>query len=255
MASMPKWTKRSGLRLLLAALGLTAACSVRRPAVLYGSETRLTPADYPAVLTTWSRSAKIYRGLDDKMFITATYHAPELRRAFALAFPDIYGHGGKITRRELVDLTGGVEQHHNFLLAVYTPDNRWNDLGRDDSIWRLSLQGSSETEVGPDEVVPIKMDENLRAVYPYITRFDKVYLVRFPLVDPLQRLVIEGDAATISLRIASALGGANMLWQLNTINLAWRPQGPTQYLATPNASSARQPWGPGPAFLWRQDNG
>lgn len=234
---------------------LATACTTRRSAVLYGSESRLTAADYPAVLRTWSRSAKIYQGLDDKLFVTATYHAPELRRAFALAFPDIYGHGGKITRRELVDLTGGVEQHHNFLFAVYTPDNRWNDLGRDDSIWRLSLKGSSETEVGPDEVVPIKMDENLRAVYPYITRFDKVYLVRFPLVDPLQRLVIEGDATTISLRIASALGGANMVWQLNTIDLAWGPAAPQQYLAVPSKSSERPFWGPAPLFSRRQNNG
>lgn len=250
---------RSKARQFLVTMGMAAlwlpACSARRPAILYGSESRLVAADYPAVLRTWSRSAKIYQGLDDKLFVTATYHAPELRRAFALAFPDIYGHGGKITRRELVDLTGGVEQHHNFLFAVYTPDNRWNDLGRDDSIWRLSLKGSSDTEVGPDEVVPIKMDENLRAVYPYITRFDKVYLVRFPLVDPLQQLVIEGDATTISLRIASALGGANMVWQLNTIDLAWGPTAPKQYLATPSNRSEWPSWGLGPLFSRRQDNG
>ena len=55
------------------------------------------------VLKTWTRSAKIYQGLDSKMFVTATFHSPEFRRVFALAFPEIYGHGGNITRRELVD--------------------------------------------------------------------------------------------------------------------------------------------------------
>lgn len=198
----------------LGLLGSAFACAPPHPASLYSFEAQLAPKDYPIVLRTWTQSAKIYQGLDDKMFVTATYHAPELRRAFALAFPDIYGHGGKITRRELVDLTGGVEQHHNFLLAVYTPNNRWNDLGRDDSIWRLALRGSNDIEVGPDEIIPIKVDENLRAVYPYITRFDKVYLVRFPLIDPLQHVVLDNTTTDIRLRIASALGSANMRWHL-----------------------------------------
>lgn len=176
---------------------------------------------YEEVLRQWTRSAKIYRALDNKMFISATYHAPAFRRAFAVAFPDIYGHGGKITRRELVDLTGGVEQHHNFLLAVHTPDVRWNDLARDDSIWRLSLystshgqNGAGETEVAPDDIVPIKMDENLRAVYPFINRFDRVYLVRFPLLDPLHQMIVDADTDEMVLRIASAMGVASMRWKV-----------------------------------------
>jgi hypothetical protein len=254
MQQTQAWGRAWALAVSVVLGGLTG-CQAARPAVLYGSENHLTATDYPRVLRTWTRSAKIYRGLDDKLFVTATYHAPELRRAFALAFPDIYGHGGKITRRELVDLTGGVEQHHNFLLAVYTPDVRWNDMGRDDSIWRLSLKGSQDIEVGPDEVVPIKMDENLRAVYPYISRFDKVYLVRFPLVDPLQRMVIEGDASGITLRIASALGGADMHWLLNKLDLARGPTAPMQHFAAPE--NCREPciWGSEPWPTRRQDNG
>jgi hypothetical protein len=198
---------------LLALVG-SLACSAPRPTVLYGPEEPLTAEDYGSVLKTWTRSTKIYQRLDNKLFVNATFHSPEFRRAFAVAFPDIYGHGGKITRRELVDLTGGVEQYHNFFMAVYTPDRRWNDLGKSDSIWRLTLSGSGEAAVGPAEVVPIKVDENLRAVYPYINRFDKVYLVRFPLTDPLHRMVIDTSTTQFSLRIASALGVAEMTWEL-----------------------------------------
>lgn len=197
---------------------------------------------YGGVLHQWTRSAKIYRELDNKMFVSATYHAPAFRRAFAVAFPDIYGHGGKITRRELVDLTGGVEQHHNFLLAINTPDNRWNDFAREDSIWRLSLystsrggHGAGETEVAPDDIVPIKMDENLRAVYPYINRFDKVYLVRFPLLDPMHQLIVDADTDEMVLRIASAMGVATMRWKVAGV--------PERLPLHPQLSSAA---GPGP---------
>src|SRR6476469_8278935 len=88
---------------------LLAGCAPARPAVLYGPDEPLKAEDYGDILRTWTRSGQVYKTLDNKLFITATFHAPEFRRAFAIAFPDIYGHGGKITRRELVDLTGGVE--------------------------------------------------------------------------------------------------------------------------------------------------
>jgi hypothetical protein len=205
---------RSLRRLGLATLLGLAACPAGRPVSLYGSDAPLSAEQYPEILTNWTRSAKVYQLLDNKLFVTATFHAPEFRRAFAVAFPDIYGHGGKITRRELVDLSGGVEQYHTFFLSVHTPDVRWNDLAKNDSIWHCSLRGSGEASVSSEEVVPVKVDENLRAVYPYIGRFDKIYLVRFPLTDPLHRMVIDATTTAFSLRIASALGSAELTWEL-----------------------------------------
>lgn len=193
---------------------MAAACGTTRPAMLLGPAQPLTAEDYPAVLKTWTRSAKMYKGLESKLFVSATFHAPELRRAFAIAFPEIYGHGGEVTRRELVDLTGNIEQYNNLFLAVYTPNPKWNDLAQTDSIWRLTLIGSDEVAVGPAEVVPIKIDENLRAVYPYLGRFDKGYVVRFPQSDPMKRVVLDQKSTGFKLRIASALGVAEMEWEL-----------------------------------------
>lgn len=204
---------RSGPPLALPLL-LASACSTPRPAVLHGPSQPLAPEDYKDVLETWTRSAKIYSGLESKAFVSATFHAPELRRAFAIAFPEIYGHGGKITRRELVDLTGDVEQYNNVVVALYTPNIKWNDLAKVDSIWRLTLIGSDEVAVGPAEIVQVKVDANLRSVYPYIGRFDKLYLVRFPLADPMGRVVLNNKSTRITLRVASALGVAEMVWDL-----------------------------------------
>ena len=194
---------------------LFSGCQTRTlKGVLHGPARDLRPKDYPKVLATWTKSAKIYRELDSKMFITGTFHSPEFRRVFALAFPDIYGHGGNVTRRELVDLTGDIEQYFNFFVAVYTADRKWNDLSKPDSIWRLSLEGSEGVTVSPSEIVQVKIDANLRAVYPYIDRFDKAYLVRFKLADPMNRLVIEPSSDKFKLRIVSALGSADLEWLL-----------------------------------------
>ena len=152
--------------------------------VLHGPSRVLEPTDYDMVLKTWTRSAKIYQGLDSKMFVTATFHSPEFRRVFALAFPEIYGHGGNITRRELVDLTHDIEQYLTFL-CLLTPRTA-NGMTWPNRILFgvLSLEGDDDVSVSPTEIIPVKIDANLMAVYPYIDRFDKAYLVRFKLPIP-----------------------------------------------------------------------
>ncbi|MBI5507556.1 MAG: hypothetical protein HY903_02265 [Deltaproteobacteria bacterium] len=174
----------------------------------------MTAEEFPAVRATWTRSAKVYQGLESKLFVTATLHAPEFRRAFPVAFPEIYGQGGELTRRELVDLSGDVESFFTFFVAAFTPVTKWNDFANESSIWRLTLIGSEEIAVGPAAILPIKVDENVRAVYPYIGHFDKCYLVRFPLTDPMSRPVITEKTRGVTLRIASALGVAELVWAL-----------------------------------------
>lgn len=198
--------------LAAATLASVGACAEPK-AVLYRQNSTLTAEDYQGVLETWTRSDKVYKRLDNIIFVTATYHSPELRRAFALAFPDIYGHGGDVTRRELVDLTGDVEQFHTFFLTAFTPDRKWNDLEKVDSIWHMTLAGSGSA-VNPHTIELVNIDENLRTVYPHIDRFDKAYLVRFPLIDTSEELLIGPETKSFTLRIASALGVAQPTWNL-----------------------------------------
>ena len=206
-----------GITLLV--VGLSACTAQVRRGVLHGPSRVLEPSDYDMVLKTWTRSAKIYQGLDTKMFVTATFHSPEFRRVFALAFPEIYGHGGNITRRELVDLTHDIEQYLTFFVSAYTADRKWNDLAKPDSIWRLSLEGDDGVSVSPTEIIPVKIDANLMAVYPYIDRFDKAYLVRFKLADPMNRLVVKASSDHFKLKVVSALGKANLRWLLEPVPL------------------------------------
>ena len=213
-------TTRQTLKILILAvlmIGLGACASQIPRGVLHGPSRVLEPTDYDMVLKTWTRSTKIYQGLDSKMFVTATFHSPEFRRVFALAFPEIYGHGGNITRRELVDLTHDIEQYLTFFVSAYTADRKWNDLAKPDSIWRLSLEGDDDVSVSPTEIIPVKIDANLRAVYPYIGRFDKAYLVRFKLADPMNRLVIKSSSDHFKLKVVSALGKANLVWLLEPL--------------------------------------
>jgi hypothetical protein len=210
------------------------AAAPARPS-LYGPERKMGPGDYPEILRSWTRSARVYQGFDTKMFVSATLHSAELRRAFGMAFPEIYGHGGSVTRRELVELTGDVEQFHTFFVAAYTADDKWNDLAMPDSIWHLSLIGSDEVVVDPSSVEIIRVDANLTMVYPYITRFDRVYLVRFPLTDAMGRLVLDPKSTSATLRLASALGVAELRWEL--VPAPAQPEAPSPPPAAAPATS------------------
>ena len=215
---MIKSTRQRPMFRLLVLLKLTlllASCGPKRTPSLGAIQPDITADKYQLILETWTRSDKIYNSLDERLFITATYHSPEFRKAFAIAFPEIYGHGGTVTRRELVDLTGNVEHYHTFFVAAYTPNIKWNDLDKDDSIWRLALLGENNVEVQPEKIVRVKVDENLKIVYPYIGRFDAIYLIRFPLIDELGKPVIRPDSNHFRLRIVSALGTAEPTWKLS----------------------------------------
>ncbi len=202
------------LALMLGLLWLSG-CSAPPPKVsLFATPAAVRAKDYGDILAKWTRGDRIYRGFDTQLFVTATMHTAELRLAFAEAFPEIYGHGGMVTRRELVDLTGDVEQFHNFFVAAYTPDDKWNDLAEPDSVWRLRLRGSGGIVVDPAAIETVKLDANLCQVYPYLGRFDKAYIVRFPLTDEQQRLVLDERSTSATLRVASALGGAELVWDL-----------------------------------------
>lgn len=195
----------------LAAFSLVASCSKPRPAQLFGASDKLTADDYDDVLESWTRKDEIYDGLEHKLFVSATLHSPEFRRAFALAWPNVYGSGGQVTRRELVELTGEVERSHTFFLSVFTAENKWNDFDSADSIWRMTLR-SGDVEVEPTAIFEIKKDANLTAVYPHIGRFDECYLVRFPMTDHQEKLIITSTSESATLRIASALGTATLDW-------------------------------------------
>ena len=206
------------------ALFAVSACAPKlRPASLFGPTQPFEAKDYSSVLKTWTRSTKVYGSLDTKLFIDATLHSPEFRRVFALAFPDIYGQGGEVTRRELVDLSGGIEQYVNFFISAYTAETKWNDFNQPDSIWRLTLSSNEGIVVSPAQIIQVKIDANLKAVYPHIDGFDRAYLIRFPLTDPMQRLLLKRDTQSLTLRAASALGVADLTWQLEPLEIQDEP--------------------------------
>src|SRR5687767_963871 len=79
--SVGKWRRlappgyAAQVRCLMVAL-LTACAGTPPAASLFGPpRDKLAAEDYPRVLGAWTRSDKVYQGLESKMFVTTTFHA------------------------------------------------------------------------------------------------------------------------------------------------------------------------------------
>ncbi|MCB9645545.1 MAG: hypothetical protein H6730_02950 [Deltaproteobacteria bacterium] len=198
-----------------AAAGLVAValagCAHERKLRL-NSDHVLGADDYEEILQAWTRSDEVYHDLDSVLFAHATFHSSEVRRAFGLRHPVMYGPGSEEASRLL--LTGpDAELHHEFFFSGATHLPEWNDFDKPDSIWRITLQADDREPVEA-QVERIKTNANLRVIYPYITDYAKTYRLRFPLTTPEGDPVLTPRTRVMHLTITSALGTAHMAWVL-----------------------------------------
>lgn len=198
---------------LAGALLTCGSCaSEQRPLSLQPPED-INSESYEEVLQKWTRSDKVYRdGLDSILFVHATFHSPEFRKAFLLRHPDVYGRGSEAARR-LALISEGAEESLEFFFSATTSEMAWNDFDKPDSIWRVTLS-SDHAESVDGTVVRLRTTANLRVIYPYISDFARTYAVRFPLSTVTGEPLVAAYTKKFTLRFSSALGAANLEWDL-----------------------------------------
>src|SRR5688572_791877 len=102
--------------------------------------------DYNEILKRWTRDDEVYDGLDSKLFVSATFHSPEFRRAFAMRHTDVYGQGSEEAGRLLLT-SPEAEEHLEFFFSASTSSPQWNDFDKENSIWRVTLEGEGNEKV------------------------------------------------------------------------------------------------------------
>ncbi|HEY3449402.1 MAG TPA: hypothetical protein VGK67_23815 [Myxococcales bacterium] len=169
---------------------------------------------YQEVLGRWTRHAEIYDGLDSRLFLAATFQAMAFREARverAAAFRSL-----PRTEAEMM-LAADRKAHGEALevvLGVYANDRHFDDLGRPDSIWKLALVAEAG-EAAPLSVEKLESaDPNLKALYPYLDTYWTAYRVRFPRAFENGAQVLPEKAQSLALRLSSAVGKAELRWDL-----------------------------------------
>lgn len=172
---------------------------------------------YTETLRQWTKHRKVYRHFEALLFTTATYLSPEFRSALIRRRIRLLGLPGTEARRLEVEHQERNQRWHEFIVSVYTAERRWNDLDAKPSMWRISLSNDRRQEVGPVEVVKQDLRTgDLQAYFPYITVFQKAYLVRFPKQSlELGSSVIDPTTRSFSLRFMSGVAVSELTWSLD----------------------------------------
>ena len=169
--------------------------------------------NYQPVFNTWTREARIYRGLDLEMLVAATYKSVQFRRAYAEEYARIYHLGTQETLKAARDQQQPGPESIDFLIAVYVPDKKQADFSRSDSIWQIYLAQNNAKRLKPYEIRKVKkIDARLRHFFPYITPWKSVYRVRFLAEENKTMAAKDGQSAPTTLVITGVRGSASLHW-------------------------------------------
>ncbi len=176
-------------------------------------------ADWRTVLAEHTRQAESYDWAVRQADLRATLVTPRLRKAFLDARESFHG---KLARELQVELVGmgapdeGVDAPMRVapesegqivvLVALYVTDQKNRDISASYTIWDTELL-MGDRRVRPTKMETLKNSPAAAEVFPFIDRFDDLYLLRFP--GPLP--AADGP---IRLELKSALASASVEWQL-----------------------------------------
>ena len=195
--------------LLILSVLIACGCSQKRQDMANGKATAdVQPGEYGAALNHWSRTEKVYEKLETRLIVNATWRSGAFRDAWADEWARRYvlsdAERDEIKRRE----HGDSESYHEFFFAAYTPETRWNDFSKRDSMWRLRLFDDAGNSVEPLVVTKVKNDDpKAHAFYPYFTLWTKGYVVKFP------RGGLSPDSKTLRFQLTSGVGAAELLYE------------------------------------------
>lgn len=171
---------------------------------------------YKKVCNTWSREARIHSGLQVELIVSATFKSAEFRRAYANEYAKAYKLTPEEKQRLLEDQLKAASYGHEFLMASFVPEKKWDDFDKFESMWKLYLTNDTNDRVVPVEVRKAKQKDAVAAhFFPHVTPWKSIYTVRFPCNIPATNEAIVGDnTREIKLVITSVLGSAEMSWKL-----------------------------------------
>ncbi|MBW2565668.1 MAG: hypothetical protein JRE24_02050 [Deltaproteobacteria bacterium] len=171
---------------------------------------------YKSVLDEWSREARIHNGLEVELIVAATFKSQQFRRAYADEYAKAYRLSPQREKRFVEDQLEAAARGHEFLIASFVPEQKWNDFDKARSMWQLYLVNDQNERVSPVEVGKVRREDAVTPhFFPYVTPWKSVYTVRFPYnILTTNEPIIEEDTQEIKLVITSVLGTAEMSWEL-----------------------------------------
>jgi hypothetical protein len=157
---------------------------------------------YARALERYSARGEVYEGLDQRLFVAATYNSPAFVEARVRRRGAFLVQPAQEIEKALADELAAIASSDVVFMGVHANNPRHEDFGRPQSLWRLAL-ASESAETTPTKVERVgRPDENLRSLFPYLREFWVGYWLHFPKLST--------GAEKLTLRVASSLGRAEL---------------------------------------------
>lgn len=159
--------------------------------------------------------------------LRATLITPRLRRAFAVERDTFHGRFAGDASRDLMafgSVDEGVdaakviarpegEEQVLVFVAMYVADQKNRDLAIKGTIWDTVLIRDGR-RIKPIAIDVVRQSPAAAAIFPYVDRFDDLYLLRFPLNDVATGASLLAPGP-VELEIASAIARCSVSWTLS----------------------------------------
>ncbi|MDI1451917.1 hypothetical protein [Polyangium sp. 6x1] len=210
--------ERTLLGATLAAFLLVGASGCVTPHVSLAEGPReYVATDYESVLRKWTRTEDLFAvsELENYLTATATFESWDFRWAYVVRYVQDY----RLTidqRKKLLERTlEETRQRHQFFVALYGGERRYNDLTKPDSAWIVRLIDDTGNETAPEEITAITKPNALeRTYFPYMTVHRQGFRIRFPRATADGRPTISPQAKWFGIRFAGAQGNNELLWTI-----------------------------------------
>jgi hypothetical protein len=224
----------------LSALAGAAGCATQRVSMAEGPR-EYVGADYEGVLRKWTRTEHLFAvsELENHLTATATFESYDFRWAYAVRYAQDYRLTIEQRRKLLEKALDETHQRHQFFVALYGGERKYNDLTKPNSAWIVRLIDDTGNETAPEEITAITKPNALeRTYFPYSTVHRLAFRIRFPRAAADGRPTISPSAKWFGLRFAGAQGNNELIW---TIEEAPDPATATEQPAVAGAAPAAPP--------------
>ena len=171
---------------------------------------------YNSELNRWTRSARIYRGVDVSLSVVATYRSPSFRRAYAEYYAESFDLSASEKARLMEEESTRGGSFTEFFLSVHAAEEALNDLDAPDSSWKVYLEDDRGRRTAPAFIRRLRGRDPVRAeFFPYLDLWSTAYEIGFPLrgAGPSAGLPAP-DSGHLRLVLASVLGRVELSWPI-----------------------------------------
>ncbi len=197
---------------MAALAALSGAGCGSRVATVY--EKVLGSPSYESTTEALTRTREVHDGLDTRFILSATWLSARWVRAFSEEYANIYYLDAARKDQVVARWKGESDRYERFLVSLFTPDDKMNDLDKPGTTWSLRLVGPDEKDYAPVYVRKTDLrPEEVARFFPFVGAWSRAYEVAFPKAGPEAPAADKAGPPRIKLVLSGVQGRAVLAWE------------------------------------------